>query len=98
MDPIPASTDQASVVVTVHYGIPGKVTVEAESGTFTGQVTPSGPAQVEVTLLPDTTHHLKVTIDAPRVGPPNCGAGGYSLSTDIDNHGAPLVIARGAAP
>jgi hypothetical protein len=94
VDPVPATTDQTSVVVMVFMGNGESVTIETESGTFTHQGEFSGgqPAEVEVTLTPGTTHHLEVTAAVKQVSSGGCSYGGYTLSTTVDRNGAPLVI------
>lgn len=72
------------------------MTVEAESGTFTvrGRFDAYiNPAQVVVTLLPDTVHHLEITAWVKRgPGTGGCIYGGYTLRTTRDKYGNPLVI------
>ena len=72
-----------------------------ESGTFaaTGNYSSITPARVEVTLLPNTSHHLQVTAKVTE-GPAfaGCAYGGYTLSTTVDRNGAPLTITRETAP
>lgn len=94
VEPVTSPTDQLSQVITVYVGNGTEVTVSTESGTFT--VTGSfgayaNPALVEITLLPDTTHHLAVSA---KIQPPpnNCNYDGYTLDTTQDRNGAPLVI------
>ena len=103
VDPVTSPTDQLSQVITVHIGKGEEVTVVTESGTFT--VTGdfgyhSNPALVEISLLPNTVHHLEVTAKVRR-GPgsspvENCMYGGYTLRATTDNQGAPLTIVQGA--
>lgn len=102
VDPVISSTDQLTQVITIYIGNGEKVTIEAESGTFT--VTGafnhhSNPAIVEITLLPDTVHHLKVTawVKSGLHGFNDCAYGGYTLSTTNDRNGAPLTIVQGQA-
>jgi WD40 repeat protein len=69
------------------------VTITAESGIFTGA---GSPAQVEVVLLPDTTHHLHVTAQVKEITRSDgCVYGGYTLQTRRDGEGMPLVIQQG---
>lgn len=100
MEPVASPTDQLSQIVTVHVGYGTEVTIRAESGTFT--VTGSfgayaNPALVEITLLPNTVHHLGVSA---KIQPPpsnGCTYGTYTLQTSVDQSGAPLVIVQGTA-
>ena len=100
--PVTLPTDQLTQIIQVYIGNGEEVKVKTESGTFT--VTGAfnhydRPALVEITLLPDTVHHLEVTarVKSGLRGPNNCVYGGYILSTTRDKNGAPLVIAQGAA-
>jgi len=102
VDPVTSPTNQLTQVITVYIGNGEEVTVETESGTFTvtGQFNHhTTPAKVEITLLPNTVHHLEVTakVRSGLTGPGNCTYGGYILRTMNDRNGAPLVIAQGAA-
>ena len=102
VNPVTSPTDQLTQVITVYIGNGEKVTIEAESGTFT--VTDafnhhSNPAIIEIVLLPDTVHHLKVTawVKSGLHGFNDCAYRGYTLSTTNDKDGAPLTIAQGLA-
>jgi len=102
VDPVTSPTVQLTQVITVYIGNGEEVTVETESGTFivTGQFNHhTTPAKVEITLLPNTVHHLEVTakVRSGLTGPGNCTYGGYILRTTSDRNGAPLVIAQGTA-
>jgi len=102
VDPVISPTDQLTQVITVYIGNGEEVTVETESGTFTvtGQFNHyTAPAQVEITLLPNTVHHLEVAakVRSGLTGPGDCTYGGYVLRTRNDKNGAPLVIAQGIA-
>ena len=99
VDPVTSPTDQLTQVITVYIGRGEEVRVVTESGTFT--VTGSGgPFLVEISLLPNTVHHLEVFAKVRR-GPgsspvENCVYGGYTLSTTTDEQGAPLTIVQGS--
>jgi len=99
VDPVTSPTDQLTQVITVYIGRGEEVRVVTESGTFT--VTGSGgPFLVEISLLPNTVHHLEVFAKVRR-GPgsspvENCMYGGYTLSTTTDDQGIPLTIVQGA--
>ena len=102
VEPVTSPTDQLSQVITVYIGNGEEVTIKTESGTFTvaGEFNHhSNPALVEITLLPNTVHHLEVTasVKSGLTGPGDCLYGGYILTTTNDKNGAPLIIAQGAA-
>jgi WD40 repeat protein len=90
-------TDQLSQVVIVHIGNGEKVTVIAESGTFTsGGDSSTFSGRVEITLIPNTVHHLEVIAQVRKIVDSNgCTYGGYTLRTTRDRSGAPLVIVQG---
>ncbi len=93
VDPVTSPTDQLSQTVTVHMGNTEIVTVTSESGVFTGM---GSPAQVEVLLLPDTTHHLQVVARVKEITRSDgCVYGGYTLQTRRDRDGMTLVIQQG---
>jgi hypothetical protein len=101
VEPVTSPTDQLSQVVTVHVGYGREVTVTGESGAFT--VTGNfganaNPALVEITLLPNTEHHL--TVSAKIQPPPGSGCTypSYILQTTSDRQGAPLLIVQGTIP
>lgn len=99
MDPVTSPTDQLTQVVTVYIGNGEEVSIEAESGAFTvtGQFNHhTTPAKVEISLLPDTVHHLEVAakVRSGLTGPGDCTYGGYILTTRYDRNGAPLVIVQ----
>ena len=96
VDPVTSPTDQLTQVITVYIGNGQEVRVVTESGTFT--VTGSvGPFLVEISLLPNTVHHLEVFAKVRQVTSWNgCIYDGYTLRTTTDNQGAPLTIVQGA--
>ena len=102
VNPVTSPTNSLTQVITVYIGNGEEVTIETESGAFTvtGQFNHhTNPAVIEITLLPNTVHHLEVTakVKSGLTGPGNCTYGGYILQTIYDKNGAPLVIAQGAA-
>jgi len=102
VDPVTSPTDQLTQVVKVYIGNGQEVTIETESGTFTATGDfdhHSNPALVEITLLPNTIHHLKVTAKVRKVLSDygDCVYGGYTLTATTDRNGAPLTIAQGQA-
>jgi hypothetical protein len=98
VDPVTSPTDQLSQVIVVHIGGGEEVTVVTESGTFT--VTGhSGLYSVEITLIPNTVHHLQVFAKVRTIVDGNgCMYGGYTLQTTVDSQLAPLTIVQNAAP
>jgi hypothetical protein len=97
VEPVTSPTNQLSQVITVRAGNLDSVTVTLESGTFTvtGDFTNANPAQVTVTLQPNTTHHLTVSVHVKtQVGTGGCTYGGYTLTTGNDRTGMPLTIVQ----
>jgi len=95
VDPVTSPTDQLTQVVTVRLGNGEAVTITAESGTFAthgGYDAYFHPATVTVALLTDTVHHLEVFGKVKVVEHDGCVYGGYTLSTERDKYGTPLVI------
>lgn len=99
VDPVTSPTDLLGQTVVVHIGNGEAVTVTTESGIFTatGSFNGGKPALVDVLLLPNTRHNLKV---AARVRSwylwEGCTIGGYTLWTTGDRNGRPLVIEQQA--
>lgn len=96
VEPVTSPTDQLSQTIMVYVGYGVEVTIVAESGTFsiTGSFTAySNPASVEITLLPNTVHHLKVSAKIRAEG--NGCVYSYHLSTMVDRYGNPLTIVQG---
>jgi hypothetical protein len=95
VDPIPATASDTKLLVTVRIGNGESIVIETESGTFTaeGPFSYYQPTEVEITLLPNTVHHLKVTAKVQQFGEPGtCQYGGYTLSTTTDSSGQSLVV------
>ena len=92
----PTNLLMQTVVVRVSNG--EAVTVTTESGVFTTTGSfdvNTNPARVEVTLRPNTLHHLTVTArirQYTRPGMGECLFGGGTLTTDADRNGKALVI------
>jgi hypothetical protein len=101
VEPVTSPTDLLAQTLIVGIGNGDAVTVTTASGVFTrtGDFGAYGnPARVEISLLPDTTHHLSVAAHVRRViGWGGCVYGDYTLSTDRDRTGAPLIIQQVAA-
>ncbi|MBK7920700.1 MAG: hypothetical protein WBO48_25270 [Candidatus Promineifilaceae bacterium] len=92
VEPVTSPTDAASQMVRVSLGNGELITITSESGTVSG--TAVFPADLEVPLLPQTTHHLTVTGLVRQVMQGDCAYGGYELSTTTDLNGNPLIIER----
>ena len=95
VEPVVTRTDRLTQTVIVFIGNGEAVTVTAESGTFVEQGdfdAYAHPALVEVTLRPSVTHHLTVYGRVRTIVVDGCVYGGYTLSTQRDRYGAPLVI------
>jgi len=90
-EPVTSPTNQLSQILTVDLGNGETITVTSESGVV---VVPfdTFPKEVEIPLLPDTTHHLTVEGRVRQVTQGDCVYGGYVLRTTIDRNGGPLVI------
>ena len=97
VEPVTSPTDQFTQVITVRLGNGEWVSVAAESGTFTvtGRFNAySQPALVDMALLPNTTHHVRVTGRVRVIKSNGCVYGGYTLSTIWDRFGGPLIITQ----
>ncbi|MBU6359694.1 MAG: hypothetical protein KGS46_06680 [Chloroflexi bacterium] len=95
VEPLQSPTQALEQVVQVRIGLGEQVTVETVTGIFTatGSFNAfSRPAQVTITLQPDTVHKLKVTAKVSEVTQGGCKYGGYTLGTERDQNGLPLVI------
>lgn len=93
VEPVTSPTGQRSQAVTVQMGNCEAVTITAESGTFTGTC---GPEGVVVDLLPDKPHYLEVVAKVREIVHSNgCAYGGYTMRTNRDRDGNPLVIQQG---
>ena len=92
VEPVTSPTDELSQLVTVYIGDGERVTVTTASGVFTS-VAAVNQHQLNISLLPNTTHNLTVTAKVKRhTGPGTCTTGGYTLSTTRDRNGGALVI------
>ncbi len=91
VEPVTSPTDQLTQIVTVDLGNGEAITVTTASGTFTAPFD-TFPKEIEITLLPNTTHELTVEGRVAEVQQGDCTYGGYTLSTTTDRNGEPLVI------
>jgi hypothetical protein len=97
VEPVTSPTDQLTQTITVYLGNGEAVTVTAGSGTFAASGNfdaYTNPAQVDVALLANTVHHLRVFGEVRTVEWGGCVYGGYTLSTIWDRYGGPLVITQ----
>jgi hypothetical protein len=94
--PVTSPTNHRSQAITVYAGNSQAITITAESGIFAvhGSFSAFQPTQIEIDLLPNTIHHLRVYSQVKVVEQWGCVYGGYTLSTTTDRYGAPLVVER----
>jgi len=95
VDPVTSPTGQFTQVVTVRLGNGEAVTITTESGTFATHGDYDAyfhPATVTIALLTDTIHSLTVFGKVRTIVHDGCAYGGYTLSTQRDKYGTPLVI------
>lgn len=91
VEPVTSPTDKLSQIITVDLGQGETITITTESGTFTAPFD-AFPTEIEIELLPNTTHNLTVEGRVREVVQGGCTYGGYTLSTARDRYGDPLVI------
>lgn len=91
VESVTSPTDELSQIITVDLGNGEAITIITESGTFTAPFD-EFPKEIEIELLPDTTHNLTVEGRVREVTQGECVYGGYTLSTTRDRYGDPLVI------
>ncbi|HQF69831.1 MAG TPA: hypothetical protein PLH39_00980, partial [Promineifilum sp.] len=91
VEPVTSPTDALTQIITVDLGNGEAITVTTESGVFTVPFD-AFPKEIEITLLPNTTHNLTVEGKVRQVQQGDCTYGGYTLTTTTDRNGAPLVI------
>lgn len=93
--PVTSPTSLLYQPITIRIGNGEAVTITAESGVFTTTGTfnaYASPAVITMTLLSNTTHHLSVQAHVRSVNQGGCVYGNYTLSTTVDQLGAPLII------
>jgi hypothetical protein len=99
VEPVPSHTYRLTETVVVYIGHGEAVTVTCESGAFVQEGdfdAYAHPARVEVPLLLGVTHHLWVCAQVERIEQWGCLYGGYTLCTEHDRYGAPLVVRQQA--
>ena len=89
--PVTSPTGELSQTISAELGNGEVITVTTESGVFAAPVT-TYPTEIEITLLPDTTHTLTVEGRVSQVQQGDCTYGGYVLTTTRDRDGQTLVI------
>jgi hypothetical protein len=96
VEPVTSPTDQLTQVINVKIGNGEEVTVITESGTFSVNVNGTNGFQVEISLLPNTVHHLEVIGRVRLVTNwDGCVYGGYTMSTTSDRYNNSLIIVQG---
>lgn len=96
VDPLLSPTDRLSQTIVVYAGNSEAITVTTESGLFAapGSLGAHVPVLVDVDLLPNTIHHLRVYSRVRLIEAGECVYGGYTLSTTTDRYGDPLTIVQ----
>ncbi|MSP12665.1 MAG: hypothetical protein EXR62_06870 [Chloroflexi bacterium] len=96
VEAVTSPTDELHQTITVRIGNGEAITITTESGVFAvvGNFSTSSPALVDVDLLPNRIHHLRVEARVKVSHWGGCLYGGYTLSTLTDRFGAPLVIVQ----
>lgn len=91
VDPVLSPTDALSQKISVTLGRGREISIASEAGTVTlrGNFSNVQPVEIEIPLLPNTTHNLVVS------GRVEYASGCfYTLQTRIDRMGNPLVIVQ----
>lgn len=91
VDPVLSPTNLLSEKITVTLGRGREITIASEAGTvkLPGNFSASTPVEIDIPLLPNTTHQLTVTGQVEYA--PGCF---YTLETRSDRNGNPLVIVQ----
>jgi hypothetical protein len=92
VQPVTSPTSDLTQTIVAELGNAEVITVTTESGTFTAAG--AYPTEIEITLLPGTTHNLTVSGRVKEVQQGDCTYGGYELSTTRDVNGGELVIVQ----
>jgi hypothetical protein len=99
VDPVTSPTERLTQTVQVYLGNCEVVTVTTESGVFTATAPCyPAPALAAVSLQPNTTHHLLASGQVRLIEHDGCFYGGYTLWTDRDRFGEPLIITQVFTP
>lgn len=91
VQPVTSPTNELTQTILVELGNGEAITVTAESGVFTAPVE-TYPTEIEITLLPNTTHNLTVVGKVREIPQGDCTYGGYILETTRDRNGDALII------
>lgn len=91
VEPVTSPTNELTQIVTVDLGNGEAITITTESGVFAAPFD-TFPKEIEITLLPNTTHNLTVEGKVALMPQGECVYGGYTLTTTTDRNGAPLTI------
>ncbi|HZQ11048.1 MAG TPA: hypothetical protein VFD70_31045, partial [Anaerolineae bacterium] len=91
VDPVISPTNQLSQILSITLGRGREITVQSEAGVVKqqGNFSTALPAQIQIPLLPNTTHNIIVTGQVEYA--PGCF---YTLQTRTDRNGAPLIIVQ----
>ncbi len=91
VEPVTSPTDELSQIITVDLGNGETITITSESGVVAVPFD-AFPKEIEIPLLPDTTHNLTVEGRVREIVQGDCVYGGYTLSTTTDRNGGELII------
>jgi hypothetical protein len=95
VDPLTSPTELLTQTITIYIGNGAAVTITAESGVFAASGSYNAydnPARVQISLLPETIHHLLVAAKVRETIQYGCPFGGYVLTTRSDRAGNELTI------
>ncbi len=91
VQPVTSPTNELTQTISVSLGNGESISVETASGIFSAEAT-TPFTDIEIELLPATTHELTVSGVVAEIQQGDCTYGGYTLSTTVDRNGDPLVI------
>lgn len=95
VEPVNSPTSALEQEIEVFIGNVDRLTVKTESGEFVQtfqEVRAARSVNIEINLLPDQAHHLEVSAHVPETQTGECVYQAYTLRTDRDKNGEPLVI------
>ncbi|MBA3471070.1 MAG: hypothetical protein H0T53_15655 [Herpetosiphonaceae bacterium] len=98
VEPVISPTGLLTQTITIYAGSALTVTVSSEAGVVAQTSGSTWPARITVDLLPQTTHHLTVQAQIPRLTVGGCVSGGYTLQTTRDKQGNLLTIVQSSGP